>query len=675
MGIISIIQSWLKPTFANRQLPGFSAATMNPVMETIQALVDACAWKSTRVYDQNDPTFFLGVPYKSLISDNSDNQPDISPDKWQVTGGGAGNGDIGYIFENGQFEASTQGWVRYKDAAGASPVDGMGGTPTGGLALARIVASDLTGKAYGLLTKGANTNFQGEGVSYDFGIDRGQRMKPCQVQFSYETSASYADGDVGVFIYDVTNGNLIPASIQEVPGTSGQAAYFMATFLPSYNSGAYRLIIHVTVATTQPWTLKLDNVRVGTFSQAVGTAIGNWTDFTIVSAPINMPSGTWTKAKYARRGDTIKVKAMFLLTGAVTGAVSLTAASILASLGLSADMVMSQIAYCVVPGQAFPLVWNYSTAGFSYNGAVVAAAVPFSWASGHKFEIEFEAIVNQWVSNVNLASDFTRCVASGNRTDADDTDYTNSVLGLSGALFPTVPFTSGRERYLKFSTPSGVLDKFEIELQVAGAGPWIPLKGAGGVDWSYQMQNGASYGIGIYSQGADATMLKVRFGQYAFSNGLFGAAGASWASYSTWRWRVRRVSNGNMAEVSPNVRAEYSNQTSGSVGPMTYATKVEDTHNAVTTGAAWKFTAPYPGVYKGNGGFVTNSTVNDHIVLYKNGVPYRYLGMTGGLSGFRLAYAFSIRLAAGDYIDIRTLTYGPAPNVLDYIVIERAAGA
>ena len=52
-------------------------------------LTDFRAYDPTRAYAINDPTFYLGVPYKSIfVGANTGNTPSTSPTYWEVTGGG-----------------------------------------------------------------------------------------------------------------------------------------------------------------------------------------------------------------------------------------------------------------------------------------------------------------------------------------------------------------------------------------------------------------------------------------------------------------------------------------------------------------------------------------------------------------------------------------------------------
>lgn len=109
------------------------------------------------------------------------------------------------------------------------------------------------------------------------------------------------------------------------------------------------------------------------------------------------------------------------------------------------------------------------------------------------------------------------------------------------------------------------------------------------------------------------------------------------------------------------------NVTASSSVPFNFQTKVIDTHNKVTTGAAWKFTVPEHGIYGVSYSLGYGSGTLGTVSLYKNGTEYcvmEYLN-TGHAGTFSL-----IELNQGDYIDLRPdnsmISYA---NPKDYISI------
>jgi hypothetical protein len=105
------------------------------------------------------------------------------------------------------------------------------------------------------------------------------------------------------------------------------------------------------------------------------------------------------------------------------------------------------------------------------------------------------------------------------------------------------------------------------------------------------------------------------------------------------------------------VAAKYSGSVSATVSttaPIQWNTKQYDTHNAVTTGANWRFTAPISGIYRVSSTTYTSSGAVALIVA-KNGssTPSAIsdINTTQTLSG-----TTTISLLAGEYIDVRTRT-------------------
>jgi Major tropism determinant N-terminal domain len=116
------------------------------------------------------------------------------------------------------------------------------------------------------------------------------------------------------------------------------------------------------------------------------------------------------------------------------------------------------------------------------------------------------------------------------------------------------------------------------------------------------------------------------------------------------------------------IRAEYNNQTTTAATNLNYSTKVEDTNNAVTTGASWKFTAPLAGVYLITG-TATNSAASQALQLYKGGSVYGY-SLTTDATAYRRQFAFTIRLAATEYVYLAFAT-GATASATDAITITR----
>lgn len=146
----------------------------------------------------------------------------------------------------------------------SAPTTGTGGVPIG-VTFTRETSNPLVGIASFDLGKDA-ANRQGQGVSTDFVINRLDEGKTLQISFAYEGSAAMvlgANSDVQVFIYDLTNNDLIPVvPLQTIAGPVNSAKTFVGTFTASASSQDYRLIFHIATTNASAWDLLLDSVTV-----------------------------------------------------------------------------------------------------------------------------------------------------------------------------------------------------------------------------------------------------------------------------------------------------------------------------------------------------------------------------------------------------------------------------
>jgi hypothetical protein len=121
-----------------------------------------------------------------------------------------------------------------------------------------------------------------------------------------------------------------------------------------------------------------------------------------------------------------------------------------------------------------------------------------------------------------------------------------------------------------------------------------------------------------------------------------------------------------LTKFSNTVAARYTSNAGQSFPDVTttivnFEDKEFDTHDSVTVGGSWKFTAPISGLYQVttilsfNSVSATTSQVFD-IDLYKNGSLYATLGEqpgTGATLYYRIGGGTLVKLNAGDYIDFR----------------------
>jgi len=197
---------------------------------------------------------------------------------------------------NSDAEVDTTGWSTYA-AAGNTPVDGTGGSPS--VTWTRTTSTPLRGTGSFLFTRDA-ANRQGQGVSYDFSIDVADQAQPIAVQANYSvasgtffasdgitaplndgtTSQNAGMSDLEFFMYDVTNARLIPIQPQVLTGSSSNSFIFKGIFQSAANSTSYRLCIHVARSTAVAFTMKFDQVFVGVMPVSFGIPAIDTTAYT-----------------------------------------------------------------------------------------------------------------------------------------------------------------------------------------------------------------------------------------------------------------------------------------------------------------------------------------------------------------------------------------------------------
>ena len=249
-GLVSIEQLGTTPT------AGQTRTLINNSGDTISLLHDSGTTAAAGFFLPEDTD--LEIPNHqgvTLVYSGTDS-------RWMTVGGsgsggagGSGSGGINYIL-NPDAETDTTGWAAYADTAQADPEDGTGGSPT--VTITQNTTTPLRGTGDFVITKDAASR-QGEGVSYDFTIDKADQARVLRVTYDYEISANFSVDDITMWVYDVTNTRLISVTDNALDG-SGR---FIGEFQTSADSTSYRLIFHIPTTNALAWTFNFDNVQVG----------------------------------------------------------------------------------------------------------------------------------------------------------------------------------------------------------------------------------------------------------------------------------------------------------------------------------------------------------------------------------------------------------------------------
>jgi hypothetical protein len=603
-------------------------------------------------------------------------------------------GSKNYI-KNGGAEQGRAGWQTYADAAGTTPVDCTGGSPSS--TWTTSATTPLSGQYSFLWTHGA-ANRQGEGFAYTFTIDKADQGKQHTVSFDYEVAsgtftagvvpiggATAVDSDVEVFIYDTVNAQIIQPSNLRLLGSSGQQR-FTGTFQAASNSTVYRLCGHNATTTTSAFSLRADSFRVSPQVVTVGPAI---TDF---GARPWTPTGSWsTNTTYSgawrQVGDTAEYYVHIALSGAPTSAtltINLPSGQSVDTSKISGTGGTTQIGsgggnrggnaekLYVTYNNATSVIVSFQSAasGTSALGSVVNATAPVTWASGDSLDVYFKLPISGWSSGNTSAQagDDTRQVSMS----AKATGSTSI-----GASNTTIVFNSA------FTDSHGILN--------TGTGvSTIPSAGVYEIDamiyWAantttqyfeaHVLAAGTDYLVNQYWKDfatnkevdvAGHILLPLRAGDTVTIQGRVSSSASSTQANGSFL-SIRKLSGGAQLTAADTIAARYTSTSTANITgtdtQINFDTKDYDTMGAVTTGASWKFTAPIPGKYIVKAKAETSNTgctsTSSHFTLsvYKNNgsraelLDDRICNITGGYRKV-LAGSTSINLVAGDYIDVR----------------------
>lgn len=477
-------------------------------------------------------------------------------------GSGSGSGAGINFISNPDFETDTTGWATYADAAAATPADGTGGSPN--VTIARNTSSPLRGSGDGKLIKDA-ANRQGQGWSSAFSTSVADKSKKLQISFDVNSSdANYASSDIGVYIYDVTNSQLITPSAVGLPKMTGT---WTITF-DSSNATSYRLIFHVASTNATAYNVFIDNVVVGPGILAQGAALSEWIDggaTTIYGSVTNPTKGTtvYDKIHYRRVGDSLECYVEFKgNTGGSEGSgayiIGMPAGLTIDSskfVNLVADTESQIVGSFVVQGAGggnkyrgylFFLDAGGGKSGVSaiINQDTGSAAAQWTGAfvgvtGSTRFGAHFTVPIAQWSGSgtANLGSaDVEYAYTTGTwDSDSNATGYGQGGIQLGGTL------STNRDKTVTWQYPIQSGDKIELELSEGGQ-QWYPAE-----DFYAANGDGPCHTVftsgtrsGFLIRAVDGNRSTVRFYQKMQMN-EDGSNSTNWTTAFYWRLKKSRA--------------------------------------------------------------------------------------------------------------------------------------
>jgi hypothetical protein len=274
------------------------------VVSTVAAAIPAPKMTTT----QRDA---IGTPAKGMMIYNTTTNAlnHYNGSAWgEISGSGSGGGINYATGTNTDFESGVGDWADFDDGASATPTDLTGGSPTVFSSAQYTTTGDYTPlreTANFRLTHAGAASAQGEGTSLDITIDKMQKGRVNKIGYNYVNSSGYADDELTMWVYDVSNAALIqPAPYKVKSSTVPSEAQF--EFQSAIDSSTYRVGFFVEGTATTAWTMDVDNFKVEPNSYQYGSPITDWKTFT--PSYTNVSAGASNEGFYRRVGDSIEVQ-------------------------------------------------------------------------------------------------------------------------------------------------------------------------------------------------------------------------------------------------------------------------------------------------------------------------------------------------------------------------------
>lgn len=598
--------------------------------------------------------------YYNIYVKSTNNKLTLVNDAGAETSVGGGAGGINYFSETYDAENGTTGWSTYADGYTTTgmPTDGTGGSAV--ITWTTTSTTPLRDDRSFLFTKGA-TSTAGDGVKYDFTIDAADKGKVLQGSFEYYVdSGTYADDEMQVWVYDVTNAKVIPCAPYKIKNSS-LIEKFPFEFQTSIDSTSYRLMLHVAGTSTSAYTMKFDNFNVGPQAKLYGSPITDWVSYT--------PTGTWSTnttytGEWRQVGDSIEIVAHIAVSGAPTGSFTVNIPS-----GYSIDTNK-----LVGSNAAIGTAWALNNAGNArYTGTVVynsttsvtvvgyastsgwSATVPHTFASGDFVDIKFSVPIQGWSSSQRMSHDAnTRVVAAryGKSGTQAVTTGVNTITGWAVSDGDTHSGFSSDKYYFKVSGWYSYRAEYLNDTTAVG----IPL---------YRINGGTDIFIGTDASGrrfGGSAIFYANAGDYLENRFYTGSNVTIQAGNdSTW-FSVDMINGPSQVMASDTVACRYTSDighslTNGALTVIVFEDKDYDSTNSYNSSTG-KYYPPVPGLFQidATTTLVTTSSGGEALItIRKNGATYVAHGTRldpTAAQYYGLQVSDTINLLPTDYIEI-----------------------
>jgi hypothetical protein len=322
-------------------------------------------------------------------------------------------------------EVSVGNWVAFADPASSTPTDLTGGSPTVTINRTTTASHLLNGVGTFEIVKDA-ANRQGEGASVIGNVPVVSQGKTATITIPWKVlSGSIVQGDLKVYIYDVTNSTLITPWNNDIVGNLGTISATFPMTAPATTPAniQIRLGFYFASTSTTAVTIDFDDVSVGSIPLQTGLAGTDWgSNYT--PTPVNFGVVTSASYKDRRVADSFSETGTFTLGTCGASQVSLTLPTGIAvdSAKISSSAAGTEVGrwYRISAGASVdfgagdgegPIFYDGSTTGSLYFAKASASGVMTKvncnaiMASSDLASFVIDQLpVAGWSSNVTMAS-------------------------------------------------------------------------------------------------------------------------------------------------------------------------------------------------------------------------------------------------------------------------------
>lgn len=476
---------------------------------------------------------------------------------------GAGGSGLGINFvNNSDLEINLSDISTYDDGA-AIPIDGTGGT-VDYITITRNTTAPLNGQADLKISKSANPAL-GEGVAILATVPKGYQVyQPLELSFLLDTtSAGFSQGDIKIYIYDITNSNIIYVSNDTLPN---QFLGRFTTYFSGSDASQYRILFHVASTSSSAYDIFIDDIKLapGEAKNQL-TTITRWQKYTPTFASGSVIDTALTKVFWRQVGENIELDCTIVFGAGSSGSSYFTM-----TLPNNYNIDASRITY--IPAHSYYVdIHPFGPASFisisavnrhtgivSFDGlnttkVIFLTGYAISDSFGSRVRVHTEGDFN--AGDVLTGRALIPCFelrGSGalyaaetqeehaSNSDTSNTDNTTAFqYGEIGQQFGDYSGATRKKR-VRFTTP---IKHSDIEILVSrdGGNTYESIESSTLIS-SWTEQNGVTYGMSW--EPVNDTDIDVLFGQYRKADATsFGGAGSLWSDIDLdpdYVWLVRK---------------------------------------------------------------------------------------------------------------------------------------